>query len=80
MNRLALLKITNLVLFLSVAVQAATGLSLLFTGLIIKIGLLGLILDIHKYNGIIFVLLAISHISQNWGWIRMNILKAKGRS
>jgi len=62
------LKTVNLLLFISLATQAVTAIWLLVRGT-------NLVYEIHKYNGIAFLVLAACHLFLNWGWIRANYLK-----
>jgi hypothetical protein len=72
MNKLRWLRWVNFVLFCSFAVQAATGIILFFEWQVPG----GPLVDrVHNYNGLFMILLAITHIIFNWGWIKANFLK-----
>ena len=77
MNRISLLKITNITLFISMAIEIATGRAMLLGNVIVRFGLFDLAFKVHKYNGFVLVVLVLMHIYQNWGWVRANILKIK---
>ena len=77
MNRVGALKITNTALFISAVVQITTGIALLSGGIIVRWRLFDLMFRAHKYNGIVFIILLCLHIYQNWGWVKINILKTK---
>jgi hypothetical protein len=64
------LKIVNSLLFISLLVQAITGLWLFWSGS-------ETIANIHKYNGLIFLALVATHITLNWNWIKTVLLKIK---
>ncbi|MCX6111923.1 MAG: hypothetical protein NTY22_01380 [Proteobacteria bacterium] len=68
MNKRKLLLITNIVLLLAFLTQTTTV--ILFQ--IIKSKL---VFEIHKTNGLVFILALILHAYLNWSWIRVNILK-----
>lgn len=78
MNKLSVMKLTLAALFISAAIQIVTGVSMFFGTLLANAGLLGVAIDIHKYNGLVFVLLVAAHIYQNRGWIKANIFKPRG--
>lgn len=75
MNKITVLKITNVALFVSVAAQIVTGAAMLLGNIMVKLGLFGPMFRIHKYNGFLFIALAAAHLYQNRGWIKANILK-----
>jgi hypothetical protein len=67
-----LLRVVNPVLFLSLAVQAATGGMILFG---LKMPFSADLFEIHEHNGILLIVLAASHLALNWGWVRVNYLR-----
>ena len=77
MNKVLALKIANIALFVSVATQIVTGAALLLGNIVVRLGLFGIMFKVHKYNGFVFMALVCLHIYQNWGWVKMNILKRR---
>lgn len=75
MNRVTQIRITNLILFVSGAVEAATGLAMFFKLFASKPGVFGLMLKIHEYNGLFFIFLVAMHIFQNRGWVMANFFR-----
>jgi hypothetical protein len=71
MNKAQLLKVTNLVLFISAALQIVTVLALPLN--INK----RMFFEIHKYNGFLFIALIIIHLALNWSWVKATYLKRK---
>lgn len=71
MNKLKLLKIINPVLGISLILQA-----LAITAMILEIAPRWLF-KMHKFNGVIFIIIAIFHVTLNWGWIKANFMKKK---
>ena len=69
MNKIKLQKIINSLLFIVFAVQVITSLFLLFNRGTEAIA------EVHKYNGVLFIALAVIHIMLNWGWVRSVIFK-----
>ena len=74
MNKLSLLKVLNLLLFISVLAQALSGL-VLFFGLFRPY--LELITEFHGYNGFVSILLIIVHVGFNWNWMKANYFKKR---
>jgi cytochrome b subunit of formate dehydrogenase len=72
MNKFKVLRIVNPLLILVFLIQAVTGIIFTFVSNIPYVQLLA---AIHKYNGVLMVVLVIIHVSMNWGWIKANILK-----
>ncbi|MBI4979334.1 MAG: hypothetical protein HZC28_17770 [Spirochaetes bacterium] len=66
-----LLRIVNILLIISVVLQAATIIAIKVFGIFNLPG------EAHEWNGYAFGVLLIAHLVLNWPWIRMNIL---GRS
>lgn len=77
MNKIRLLKTVNLLLFISTAVQAATGLALFFHLFVRKIELLKAAIEIHEHNGIALIVLIVLHLALNWGWVKGQFFKEK---
>lgn len=75
MNKTAMLKITNLILFISMLLQALTGTWLIFRFFTDKPKIFMGIVKFHEYNGIALVVLVIIHLTLNWGWIKAQFLK-----
>lgn len=70
MNKIIALKIVNPILFVSGAIQIATGLAMFFRLFISNGPVFGLIADVHQYNGFLFASLIAFHLYLNWGWIK----------
>lgn len=70
MNKNLLLKIVNPVMFASFLAQVCTSLWLLlhFTQAALMV---------HKYNGLFFIALVITHITLNWPWISSVMFRRK---
>ena len=70
MNKNQWLKIVNSALFISFLAQVCTSLWLLlnFTETAAMI---------HKYNGLFFIALVITHITLNWSWVRSALFRKK---
>ena len=75
MNKIALLKVTNLFLFISMLIQLLTGIILFFDLFASKAKLFEMITRLHGYNGFILAVLIIIHLALNWGWIRSQFFK-----
>ena len=75
MKKVLAIKIANIALFISALIEIITGIAMLLGNIVVKLGLFGLIFKLHKYNGLVFMVLICLHIYQNWGWVKMNILK-----
>ena len=75
MNKVGVLRVVNTVLFLSFILQAITIVIILFR---IKTPNMRLIFEVHEYNGILMVVMAVTHITLNRGWIKANFFKKKG--
>jgi predicted ferric reductase len=72
MNRVQVLKIVNFLLFVFFIIQALTGIALFFD---LFASSLEMTAQVHKYSGLLFIILAIVHLVLNWGWVRVNFLK-----
>jgi hypothetical protein len=79
MNRGAVLKVTNLILFISMSLEAATGLFLFFKLLTDRPKVFMAIVEFHEYNGIFLIVLVSIHLAQNWGWIRGQFFRSAKR-
>ena len=66
------LKIVNPILFIVLSVQACTGLIFILR---LKTSYLRTIAEIHEYNGMFLVGVAILHVTLNWNWIRLNFFR-----
>lgn len=72
MDKTGALKIVNPILACSFLVQVITSIIIFFD---IKIPNRESVFEIHEYNGLLLIALAIIHITLNWGWIKANIFK-----
>ena len=72
MNKAKLLKWVNPVLMISAAIQIATSLIILFKLFPSKIGE---VVELHKHNGMVFIMLIFIHVYLNWGWVKANFFK-----
>ena len=72
MNQLKVLKTVNVVLFLCVLIQAITGLVIFFLNEGRWVERTG---DIHKYNGLVLVVLIGIHLYLNWSVIKNHYFK-----
>jgi hypothetical protein len=70
MNKFKLVKIINSALLASFLIQAFTSIVIFF-----QLSEDRIIYQTHKYNGLLMVILAISHIAFNWGWVRVTFFK-----
>ena len=68
MNKPRLLKIVNIILFICVLNQIATGLG---SDLLNK----DVFAILHPLGGILVAVFAAAHIALNWAWVKSNILK-----
>lgn len=71
MKKVKALKIVNLLLFLAFISQASTGIGQAYIDA-------DLLTVIHRIGGILLLILALTHLSLNWGWVKQNYLKVKG--
>lgn len=69
MNRVQLLKLTNILLLFSFLLQAGSGI------LHSKIEP-ALYEDIHEKGGYVLIALAAAHLYFNWGWMKKNVFTA----
>jgi len=67
-------KIINPILFGSFLLQAITSLYFLFE---LRVPYMGVIARIHAINGMLMILLAMTHVVLNWNWIKINFFKKK---
>lgn len=72
MSKLNILKFVNILLGVTFIIQLLSSVIIILR---IKVLKPGMIFEIHEYNGIIFILLVLAHVSLNWGWIKANIFK-----
>ena len=75
MNKINALKITNLLLFISMAAQISTGVVLFFGLFMANARLFEAIAQMHRYNGLVAAILVIAHLALNWGWIKSQFFK-----
>ena len=68
MKKQKLMMVSNALLFISFVIQAVAGVILFFYP-----GPRGLV-ELHRYNGLVFVILALAHIGHNWAWVKSNFL------
>lgn len=74
MNKLKLLKIINPLLLISFFLQVSTSLMMFFR---IRTPYTLMVFNVHTYNGLVMISLAVLHIYLNWGWIKSNFFKTK---
>lgn len=74
MNKLKILRATNLLLLISFVVQAMTSLVLFFEW---DVPFAWELSSVHKYNGLLMIILAFVHVVLNWGWMRANFFKKR---
>lgn len=74
MNKFGALRIVNAALLLSFMLQVITSVIILLR---IKVPHTQLIFEIHEYNGLFMIIVAATHITLNWGWIKANFFKKK---
>ncbi|MDD2752657.1 MAG: DUF4405 domain-containing protein [Candidatus Omnitrophica bacterium] len=72
MNKARWLVWLNPFLLLSLLIQAFSGLILFFNLLPAQDELIA---EVHEYNGFVFVLLALTHLTLNWSWVKANFFK-----
>jgi len=77
MNKPDMLRIINPILFISAVIQILTGMALFFDLFISQAKIFETIANIHKYNGVIFALLVIIHLSLNWSWVRSQFFSSR---
>ncbi|MCX5714011.1 MAG: hypothetical protein NT033_04205 [Candidatus Omnitrophica bacterium] len=78
MNKTKLFKIATTLLAISFLAQVVTVVGMVFLkDLSMRLGVLGMLFEIHEYNGYLFVALVLVHLFLNWGWIRANIIKRR---
>jgi len=74
MNKALVLRIVNIVLFISFIIQGVTGIIMFLE---LNFPHVKLVYEAHEYNGILLVIVVVMHVALNWGWVRANILKKK---
>ena len=75
MNKPLVLKVTNVLLFAALIIQALTGLALAFHLLFSRPKLYEMMGEAHERVGFVFVALAVFHIYLNWGWVKSQFIK-----
>jgi len=80
MNKTDLLRPVNILLLISAAIEVMTGLALFFHLFISNGNIFEAIGDVHKYNGLVFVILAAAHIFLNWGWMKTQFFSKNRQS
>lgn len=76
MKNTVVLKLINPLLFLSMSVQVATGLVLMFGLFVSSPVIFSAITELHEHNAILLIILILIHLSLNWGWVRANFFKS----
>jgi hypothetical protein len=79
MNRGGALTITNIILFVSMSLEALTGLFLFFRLFADRPKVFIAIVEFHEYNGIFLIALVSVHLILNWSWIRGRFFGHPGR-
>lgn len=74
MDKMKILKAVNVVLIVSFMVQVFTVVVIFFH---IKVADAHMIHEVHEYNGLLMVALALLHLALNWGWVKANLFKRK---
>ena len=77
MSKTRWLRITNSLLFISLVIQAITGLILFFNLFISNTKIFESLAELHKYNGLIFTILVAIHLYLNWGWVKSQFDKVR---
>lgn len=80
MNKATVLKITNFCMFISALIQVSTGVALFFNLFVSQIKVFEAIAETHKYNGPVFIVLVMTHLSLNWGWVKSQFLSRRAAS
>lgn len=70
MNRIIMLRITNMILFISMVLQALTGVILFFRIFTDRPRIFMSLVELHEYNGLFLIALVVVHLIQNRGWIK----------
>jgi len=79
MNKMMFLKWINFILFISMATQALTGIVLFFDLFVLRARLFEFISEVHRYNGLVLVLVVLTHLYLNWGWVKSQFLSGLRR-
>ena len=74
MNKMMALRVVNPILFFSFVLQVITSVIIFLR---IKIPNVRMVFEIHEYNGIFMVIVAVTHIALNWGWIKATFFKKR---
>lgn len=69
-----LLKVVNPILFIIMFIQAVSGLGQRYAT---SQDLFVFFRRLHGPNGMLLIILVIIHIYLNWGWIKLNVFKAR---
>ncbi|MBF0123112.1 MAG: DUF4405 domain-containing protein [Candidatus Omnitrophica bacterium] len=72
MNKVKLLKAVNFVLFLLFIVQGLTAIGMFFDVNIVNLRYVELV---HKCNGLLVIMLIVTHITLNWAWLNSTYFK-----
>ncbi|MCX5677738.1 MAG: DUF4405 domain-containing protein [Candidatus Omnitrophica bacterium] len=75
MDKAGLLKVVNPLLFISLVIQALTGVIAALHLFISNPKLFEAIMELHKHNGFVFVALAGTHLYLNWNWVKVQFFK-----
>jgi len=74
MSKVVVLRAVNMALFLAFILQVMT---IVIIFLKIKTPYTHSIFEIHEYNGLFMITLAVAHIILNWGWMKTNFFKKR---
>jgi hypothetical protein len=72
MNKAVVMKWANLALMISAAIQIATSLIMFFRLFPARISE---VVELHKHNGMVFIILIFIHFYLNRGWAKANFFK-----
>ena len=75
MNRFDALRKLNPLLILVAGLQAATGVIFLISPARFMGPSGGWPYYVHRFNGLLLVVLIVVHLALNWGWVKANIFK-----
>lgn len=75
MNKQLALKIVNPLLFVTLVIQAVTGVALAFHLFFSHPKLYEMVGELHEHTGFVFVALAAIHLYLNWGWVTSQFAK-----
>ena len=74
MNKMLALRAVNIILFFSFILQVITSVIIFFK---IRLPYRELVFEVHEYNGLFMIIVAVIHITLNWGWINANFFKKR---